>query len=273
MRSIHPVPFRILSCLGLLLALPGCQEKADSTCDPCDSDQELTGEAEAQLRLVLSARRSTDYAAPYGPDPITVEDVEAIAWAAQGITLPDAPTNWPDVRGLRTAPSAGATYPLDLYVVAEKVTGLDPGAYHYVPADDALESTGVTGPLAAAVAQIRMDEYPASEPKVFSEAAAIFVITDTFQRTSDKYGTWADHYVAIEAGHVAQNILLMATARGLAHRPWGAMGFDAREALAELLNTSSDEEVEDATVPGCYQPWDTGSVHWPLYFIGVGQKP
>ncbi len=263
---VPPIP-----CLALLLT--GCQETNGSHCDPCDSDQRLTSEAEAQLRAVIAARRSTDYAAPFGPDPITVEDVQAIVWAAQGITKPGAPTNWPGVEGLRTTPSAGATYPIDVYVVAEKVTGLEPGAYHYVPADDALESTGVTGPLAEAVAQIRRDEYPSSEPKVFSEAAAIFVLTDTFQRTSDKYGTWADLYIALEAGHVAQNMLLMATARGLAHRPWGALGRDAREQLAELLNFSSDELIDEATRPGCYQPSGSKADHWPLYFIGVGQIP
>ncbi|MBN1334914.1 MAG: SagB/ThcOx family dehydrogenase [Deltaproteobacteria bacterium] len=259
--------------VSLALPLCGCKASSESTCDPCDTQPGLTGEAEVQLREVLAARRSTDYAAPFGPNPITVEDVEAIAWAAQGVTLPDVPTHWPGVKGLRTAPSAGATYPLDLYVVAERVTGLEQGAYHYVPANDALESTGVTGPLAEAVAQIRRDEYPASDPKVFSDAAAIFILTDTFQRTSDKYGPWADLYIAIETGHVGQNILLMATARGLAHRPWGAMGTDAREQLAELLNLSADELLDEATRPGCYQPSGSKALHWPLYFIGVGQKP
>jgi SagB-type dehydrogenase family enzyme len=274
------MPYRTISLLSLAVLLAGCGDTTGGSCDASvgaadagDPGPGLTGESELHLREVMNARRSTDYYAPYGTDPITLEDLQALAWAAQGITLPDSPTGWPDVFGLRTTPSAGATYPIELYVVAEKVEGLEPGAYRYVPFDDSFEPTGATGPLAEAFAQIRIDESPSSEPKVFSEAAAIFVITSVHQRTSNKYGDWAELYIGLEAGHVAQNILLMATARGLAHRPWGALSQGGRQAVVDLLAIGEDVLLPDATAPSCHQPLSTNNWHWPLYFLGIGQQP
>jgi SagB-type dehydrogenase family enzyme len=278
------VSYRIILLVGFAVLAGACKEPIADSCDGSvdtgDASQTADDAGETEecdlaqaLREVMGARRSADYFAPFGTDPLTLEDVMAICWAAQGITLPDAPTGWPDVLGLRTAPSAGATYPIEVYVVAENVTGLAQGAYRYDPFDDTLVSTGATGPLTEAVAQIRIDENPSSDPKVLSDAAALFILAGVHQRTSDKYGTWAELYVALEAGHVAQNVLLMATAKGLANRPWGALSEDGRQQVADLLLFSEDEPLATATNPSCFQPVTSRAQHWPLYFLGVGQKP
>jgi len=273
------MPYWIVLFLCFAVLVAACKEEANATaCDAStgtgdDAGEQQDCDAEGQLREVLAARRSADYFNPFGTDPITADDVKAICWAAQGITLPDAPTHWPGVLGLRTAPSAGATYPMEVYVIAERVTGMEQGAYRYLPMTDELVSTGATGPLTEAVAQIRMDEDPSSDPKVLGDAAALYVLASVQQRTSAKYGWWAEMYVALEAGHVAQNMLLMATARGLANRPWGALGLGSRQEVADLLMLPVDDPVEGATNPGCYQPSTSEAQHWPLYFIGVGQKP
>jgi hypothetical protein len=73
------------------------------------------------LEESLSRRRSVR---SYTDEPLTLQEVSQILWAAQGIT---------DAAGLRTAPSAGGTYPLELYVVAGNVRGLEPGVYRYLP--------------------------------------------------------------------------------------------------------------------------------------------
>ena len=148
------------------------------------------------LPEALQARRSVRR---YSKAPLTLEQVAQLAWAAQGIT---------SQRGFRTAPSAGALYPLELYLVASRVSGLEPGLYHYLPAQHALQQISRDNPqrkLAAA----------AHNQDALHKAAALFVITGVKQRTARKYGQRAERYVYIEAGHAGQNLLLQATALGL----------------------------------------------------------
>ncbi len=149
------------------------------------------------LQQALQSRRSIRR---YSKAPLTLDEVAQLAWAAQGIT---------SQRGYRTAPSAGALYPLELYLVATRVSGLKPGLYHYLPAQHALQQLSSTTPqsnLASA----------AYSQHALTEAAAVFVITGVQQRTARKYGKRAERYVYIEAGHAGQNLLLQATELGLA---------------------------------------------------------
>jgi SagB-type dehydrogenase family enzyme len=148
------------------------------------------------LEEALHQRRSVR---SFAATPLGLEDVAQVLWAAQGVTHP---------LGYRTAPSAGALQPLVIYLLAGKVVGLAPGVYRYRPGEHALVLTR-TGDWRGALA--------ASAPgqRSVQEAPAVLLIAADYQRTAQKYGTRAQRYVHIEAGHAAQNVYLQATALGL----------------------------------------------------------
>lgn len=128
-----------------------------------------------------------------------LEDVAQVLWAAQGVTRPS---------GYRTTPSAGALQPLVIYLVAGKVAGLTPGVYRYEPGEHALVLTR-NGDLRGALAASALGQ------RSVQEAPAVVVIAADYQRTAHKYGSRAQRYVHMEAGHAAQNVYLQATACGL----------------------------------------------------------
>ncbi len=175
------------------------------------------------LREALARRRSVR---AYAEKPLTDEQIAQLCWAAQGITEPK--------RGLRTAPSAGAMYPLELYVV----TG--DGVWRYVPADHALKRLAA-GDLRKELQQAALGQGPVGS------APAVFVIAGVFERTTKKYGQRAGMYVLVEVGHAAQNLLLQAVADGLGTVPIGA--FRTKE-VQSVLGLPED--------------------HVPLYLIPVG---
>ncbi len=142
-------------------------------------------------------------------------------WSAQGHTHAD---------GFRTAPSAGALYPLEIYVVAGDVADLPAGVYRYQPREHNLvlvQRGDLRAPLASAAlgqAWIR-------------SAPAVLAIAGVYQRTARKYGKRGRRYVHIEVGHAAQNVYLQATTRGLATVLVGA--FNDTE-VQEVLGLPSD---------------------------------
>ena len=150
------------------------------------------------LEEAISKRRSRR---EFKDSPLTLEQVSQILWAAQGITDPG---------GLRAAPSAGALYPLDLYLVVGRrgVKGLVESAYHYDPRGHALERI-LEGDVREAVARV------AVEQMFIAEAPVILVITGEYERTTWKYSDRGLRYVHMEAGHAAQNVYLQAEALGL----------------------------------------------------------
>jgi len=149
------------------------------------------------LEQVIVARRSRR---DFSPQSLTFEQIGQLAWAAQG---QDASSNY------RTAPSAGATYPLELFVV----TG--DGLFRYLPAKHSLEE--LTGQdLRAALAS-------AAWGQEFIDAAPLtFVFAAEFSRTTNHYGKRGIRYVYMEAGHAAQNVHLQAEALGLGSVAVGA---------------------------------------------------
>jgi len=148
------------------------------------------------LEQTLRTRRSVR---EFAPRPLATVDLSQLLWAAQGITTRD---------GRRTAPSAGALYPIELYVVAGDVSGLAAGVYRYDPHRHRLESM-VAGDRRAALARAALQQ------DSVARAPAAIVIGAVYARTSAKYGRRAERYCAIEAGCVAQNVALEAVARGL----------------------------------------------------------
>lgn len=178
----------------------------------------------AALADVLGQRRS---AREFGAGGLTDREIGQMLWAAHGIT--DAS------RGLRAAPSAGALYPLEICVAT------DDGIHRYDAMRHALTRAG-SEDARQRLARAALDQgWIAAAPCVFAIAAVA-------SRTTRRYGERGHRYIHMEAGHAAQNLLLCATALGLAGVPVGA--FDDA-AVARVLALAPDET--------------------PLYLIPVGR--
>lgn len=158
---------------------------------------------ELSLEQLLSQRRSIR---EYPDAALSLAEIGQLLWAAQGIT---------HAEGLRAAPSAGALYPLELYVVAGRVDGLAPGVYHYEPGRHQLVKTG-DGDVREALARAALSQ------SCVSDAPAVIVFTADYARTTGKYGHRGRRYVDMEVGHAAENVFLQAGALGLATVPVGA---------------------------------------------------
>jgi SagB-type dehydrogenase family enzyme len=177
-------------------------------------------DSETSVEKALLKRRSLR---SYAEQPLTLAQVSQILWAAQGVTEP--------TRGLRTAPSAGALYPLEVYVVAGKVNDLPAGIYKYVPRSHTL--------IRVAEGDKRSDLASAAlNQSWIAEAPIILVVSAIYDRTAVKYGTRATRYVHIEVGHAAQNVCLQAVALGLGAGVVGAFDDDA---VARVLSAPSSE--------------------------------
>jgi SagB-type dehydrogenase family enzyme len=148
---------------------------------------------------ILSRRRSVR---EYSPRPLRLEEISFLLWAATGIQRVE------DGHAFRTAPSAGALYPIDTHLIAHRVEGIDSGVYHY----------GVRGHLLEVMARgdFGGDLTQAALFQEFcAEAAAVFVWTAVFPRAKWKYRQRAYRYVYLDAGHIAQNLALAAVGLGL----------------------------------------------------------
>lgn len=175
------------------------------------------------LEDALQSRRSRRDFTSQELDP---SEISQLLWAAQGIT---------DPRGFRTAPSAGALYPLELYIVTVD------GVFHYLPQKHALEVIR-GGDHRTALHDAALGQDP------ILEAPLVLVIAAVYERTQAKYGSErSPRYVHLEAGHAAQNVLLQATALDLGAVPIGAF-YDAD--VQAVLGLPEDHE--------------------PLYLIPIG---
>jgi SagB-type dehydrogenase family enzyme len=156
-----------------------------------------------------------------------MEEFSQILFAAQGITAR---------RGeyaLRSAPSAGGTYPIEVYAFANRIEGLAPGIYHYLPETHSIEVVKA-GPHGKSLAGVCLGQ---SMPE---EAALSVVLTAVPERTTSRYGERGERYVHMEAGHVSQNICLECASLGLGVVPIGA--FDDGQ-LDRLIGIDGENEV------------------------------
>lgn len=135
----------------------------------------------------------------YKAEPLTLNTISQLLWSAQGKTSP---------RGYRTAPSAGALYPLEVYLFAFDVTGLKEGVYRYFPNEHAIAMTR-KGNVREELCKSSLNQIPVRD------APVVLVISAVYERTMRKYGQRGERYVHIEAGHAAQNICLQAVSEGL----------------------------------------------------------
>jgi len=152
----------------------------------------------------------------YTGEALSIEEISQLLWAAQGIT---------DSRGFRTAPSAGALYPLNTYITKNDGTfAYDPLSHELIKLSDN---------------DLRRSLYAAGlYQESIADAPVVFIITAVFKRTTGKYGDRGIQYVYIEAGHAAQNLLLQATALGLGGVTIGAF---IDEQVSEIMKLSSEE--------------------------------
>ena len=176
--------------------------------------------SETSVEEALLSRRSIR---DYSGAPLTLDEVSQLLWAAQGTT---------DPRGLRTAPSAGALYPLEVYLVVGDVTGLDPGVYRYVPEDHEMVRVA-SADRRRALAEAALDQ------EWVENAAVDLVFTAVPERTTVKYGDRGVRYVWIEAGHAAQNVYLQAVTLELGATVIGAFDDDA---VIDIVAASDAEE-------------------------------
>lgn len=196
------------------------QEWRAATADPIRLPRPAQDGQVGSLAAALATRRSVR---SYVPQPLTLEEIAQLLWAAQGITHPS---------GLRSAPSAGALYPLEVFLVAGDVEGLPDGIYRYVPRDHALALVG-RGDCRHALAAAALHQAS------IEQAPATVAVTAVYGRTTPRYGERGVRYVHMEVGHLAQNVCLQARALGLGAVVVGAFHDDE---VKRVVGAGADEE-------------------------------
>ena len=182
-------------------------------------------DGEVSVEEAISKRRSVR---SYSIKDLSLERISQLLWSAQGVTDKS--------RGFRVAPSAGALYPLEIYLANKD------GLFHYRIKDHTLERVSSK--------DIRRELSSASlGQSSVAQAAVDIIICAVYERITSRYSQRGVRYTDIEVGHVAENVHLQAVALGLASVPIGAFSDDA---VSKVLSLPEDEV--------------------PLYIIPVGYK-
>ncbi len=185
--------------------------------------------SEVSVERALIQRRSVR---EYRDGGLSLQEASQLLWAAQGVT---------HSRGYRTAPSAGALFPLEVYLLAGSVSGLPAGVYRYIPEGHGIVPH-VEGDLREKLCQAALEQ------SSIKNAPAVLVLTVVCERTTRKYGERGIRYAHMEAGHAAQNVSLQVVSLGLGSVAIGA--FKDQE-VKSVMNLPKGEE--------------------PLYIIPVGR--
>lgn len=224
---------RLSAALLILLLTAADQARGMDFGGPMNSNRDRKGDVVVlpapetrgtmSLEETLQKRESVR---SFSPAPLTLREISQLLWSVQGTTRN---------RGGRTSPSAGALYPLEIYIA------LGDGLYHYLPTVHQMKKAADGN---------RMP--PLSEAALgqgcVREAPAVVIIAAVCERIERKYGSRGERYVKIEVGHAAQNMLLQAVSLGLAAVPVGAF-HDGN--VSRVLSLPDD--------------------HKPLYLIPVGR--
>lgn len=180
--------------------------------------------AEARIIPLLQKRRSLR---AYSDEPVTIDHLAFLLWASQGLTA-QAGKHF-----LRTAPSAGALYPIETYLSVQNVATLSPGLYHFDPLLFQLELLKDK--------DIKADICRAFLDQVFMKNAAVNIIWTAISRRSiAKYGDRGGRYLLLDAAHICQNVLLAAEAIDCGSCPVAAF-YD--EEVNRLLDIDGVEET------------------------------
>ncbi len=184
--------------------------------------------SEVSVEEALLERRSVR---SYKKEKLKLEEVSQLLWAAQGITA-----DW----GGRTAPSAGATYPLEIYIAVGDVEKLSPGVYHYLPEEHSLKLISEKDVRRELTGAAWGQDY-------ILQAPLSIIIAAEYKRTTGRYGERGKRYVYMEVGHCGQNIHLQCETLGLG---------------TVVIGAFSDERVKRIL----------GIKEEPLYMMPVGRK-
>jgi SagB-type dehydrogenase family enzyme len=179
--------------------------------------------SEMAMDEALRKRRSVR---AYAERPLSSRQLSYLLWAASGIQPRDGE------RFFRTAPSAGALYPVETYVVVNNVEGVAPGVYHYAVASHSLEELR-SGDHRRAVTGAVMGQ------KWCEQAGAVIIWTAVFGRSTWRYRDRTYRYVYLDAGHMAQNLALSAVTLGLGACQIGALYDDEVNAI---IGVDGEEE-------------------------------
>ena len=186
----------------------------------------------ADLWSTLRARRSRR---DFSPDAVPQEVLFLLLWAAQGISQQGP---WP----FRTAPSAGALYPVETYVCAARVEGIAAGVYHWELPEERLALVAARPDVAKAACEACLAQ------DMVAAAPVTFIWSAVWGRTAQKYGDRALRYAYLDAGHLAENLHLAATGLGLGACMIGAFLDDEMNALVGV--DGQDESVVYAACAG-----------------------
>jgi len=159
----------------------------------------------------------------YRHEPLELSDIAQLLWAAQGITRPG---------GYRTAPSAGALYPLEVYLLAGNVSDLKDGLYKYRPLTHELEQ------VLEVDKRTELSKAALNQESI-QDAPAVIIICADYERTKGKYGERGEQYVHMEVGSAAQNVYLQAVSLDLGTVFIGAF-YD--EEVKKVLEIGGNEE-------------------------------
>lgn len=174
----------------------------------------------ADLRATIEARRSVRN---YAEQPLTLEALAYLLWCTQGVR---------EVIGtkatLRTVPSAGARHPFETYLLANRVTGLEPGIYRYVATEHKLVPFALARDIADRVVEAALQQ------EFIKASAVTFIWTAVPARTMWRYGERGYRYMHLDAGHVCQNLYLAAGAIGCGVCAIAAFDDEAMNALLDL---------------------------------------
>lgn len=224
-KKMKPI-FRNSSCLSAitLFCVSSCYSQADTLQLP---KPDLKGRY--SLEEVMQKRRSVR---SYQDEPISLQTASQILWSAYGVTeARDKPAH---IRGgLKTAPSARAYYPLEVFLLAGNVKGLEPGLYRYIPEKHAIVLV-TAGDMRVAVASAAQNQ------KMLTEAPISIVYTADFETTKRNYGDKVRDYIYVNLGHSAQNVYLQAEALDMHSCVIG--GFTAEE-VHKALKLPKNESV------------------------------
>ncbi len=212
--------YLIIALIVLFVSIPVIQCKQENKKMKSDNINlpKPKFESKTSVEQALLKRRSHR---DFSDSPLNLDEVSQLLWAAQGIT------DTSDM--LRTAPSAGALYPLEIYLIAGKVNGLQTGIYQYIPTSHSLSIIRI-GEHREDLCSAAMNQPSASK------APVSILITAIWDRVTAKYGERGKQYTIQESGHVAQNIMLQCVSLNLSSVPVGAFYDDQMKTLVKLQN-------------------------------------
>ena len=222
--------FFLLGCLCFIKACTPHNSNADTASMTIIELPEPQRSGDVSVEETMQQRRSVR---EYASTPLTVEEIGQLAWSAQGITDPS--------QGFRTAPSAGATFPMEIYFLISNAGDLADGVYRYLIDDHSLEQV--------IERDLRDDLYRvALQQDAVTNAPVVMVITGVLSRIEPHYHDRAMRYMYMEAGHVAQNIYLQSVPLEVGTVVIGAFSDDG---VSEVLQLDGGE--------------------YPLYILPIGK--